>query len=298
MGGLGNQLFQYSAAKALAEKNDCKLYLDLSFLNDKSEKQDFTLREYELIHFGINDPIFEIRHRIFFKLIYYFSKLISFSFILRFLFKTKRISPAYYIDHLPGYKDAFFNNTSFTYLDGYFQSYMYFDKIINTVNGSLLPNVEVKFSDLFDVVDEEIDINNTVFVHVRRGDYANNAAINSVHGLCENDYYKKAFDFITDKLCKPYFFVFSDDVNAAKNLFEDFSLYYNIYFQRRQNLIKEFSLMSSCSNAIIANSSLSWWAAWLIKSESKIVISPKRWFMDSNLNNLTHQLIPENWIRL
>ena len=64
MGGLGNQLFQYAAAKSLAQKNNCKLYLDLSFLNDKSEKQDFTIRDYELFQFSLDVPIFRWRHRL------------------------------------------------------------------------------------------------------------------------------------------------------------------------------------------------------------------------------------------
>ena len=298
MGGLGNQLFQYAAAKSLAHKNKCILYLDLSFLNDKSEKQDFTFREFELNNFNLSEPLFTFRHRFKFKFRYIFYNNFFVKYMISLFFNYKAVKPTYYLDHLPGFKADFFNNTSFTYLDGYFQSYLYFEEIKINIHEILSFKEEVKFSHLFDVNDDEFDRRNSVFVHVRRGDYASNIIINSVHGLCGFDYYEEAFGIISDKIKNPCFFVFTDDLFAAKQLFKNLLDKHKIFFQFRNSLIDEFRLMSACSNAIIANSSLSWWSAWLIKNESKVIISPKNWFKDSDLNSKTFKLIPDNWIKI
>ena len=133
-------------------------------------------------------------------------------------------------------------------------------------------------------------------MHIRRGDYVTNIHANIFHGLCDLDYYYKSINYIrcnkqVDLIC-----IFSDDIDWVKqNLFiEGVEIIYVSEFVIDH--IQEFEIMKQCQHNIIANSSFSWWAAFLNSNPEKIVIAPKKWFNDESIN--TSDLCPQEWIRL
>jgi hypothetical protein len=131
---------------------------------------------------------------------------------------------------------------------------------------------------------------NLVSVHIRRGDYLNS---NSGLDVCGLDYYKKSVRHIYGKIKNPCFLVFSDDVKWCKHHFQnctcaaDFGL----------SDVEEFVLMSKCRHNIIANSSFSWWGAWLNTHRNKIVIAPKRWFVDRKMQG-SQEIVPVEWHKI
>ena len=130
---------------------------------------------------------------------------------------------------------------------------------------------------------------NSVSIHVRRGDYLKHKNLQT-HGLCSLDYYKKAIDYLLDQKSNLNFFVFSDDLEWCKN---NFDFVQNIFYCEGSP-IEDFILMSSCKYNIIANSSFSWWSAFLNQNQNKIIIYPNNWFVNNDLKIYT----PEDWIMI
>ena len=135
---------------------------------------------------------------------------------------------------------------------------------------------------------------NAVSVHVRRGDYVNNKNANAFHGVCSPEYYRKAIELIAKRVDSPKYFVFSDDIEWVKEHIE----IPNAVFVSQKDIAdhEELVLMSKCKHAIIANSSFSWWGAWLNANPNKLVIAPKQWVSDSRVN--TVDAIPAEWVRI
>ena len=169
------------------------------------------------------------------------------------------------------------------YLDGYWQSEKYFKEIEHIIREDFKPNDEVveklKKTSLIET--------KTVSLHVRRGDYIN---LNEYHPIQTIEYYKNAVELIGDY---DHIFVFSDDIEwCKKNLNFD-----NMVFMEGFTDIEDMYLMSMCKNNIIANSTFSWWGAWLNKNSDKKVIAPKKWFGEKvNLND--SDIIPTDWIKI
>ena len=189
----------------------------------------------------------------------------------------------------PKIKFNFFVN----YYSGYWQSYKYFYPIKDLLANEFIPN---ELSEKARGLINRIAVSQAISIHVRRGDYVNNASANSFHGLCDLDYYYKAVNDIrcnkqVDLIC-----IFSDDIDWVKqNLFiEGVDIIYVSEFV--DDHIQEFEIMKQCQHNIIANSSFSWWAAFLNSNPEKIVIAPKKWFNDESIN--TSDLCPQEWIRL
>lgn len=126
--------------------------------------------------------------------------------------------------------------------------------------------------------------NNTCAVHIRRGDYVK---YKEFHNNLGPSYYRASFEQMKGK----YFVFFSDDILWCKNNFKDL----NATFVDSKSDIIDFYLMSMLRNQIIANSSFSWWAAWLNTNKNKTVFAPKKWFGIKNKNLVTKDLIPSNW---
>ena len=285
-GGIGNQLFQYSTAKALSKFNNQDLYLDInSFRWDN-------LRNYALGNFKINAKIAspEIIENI-------KNGTISLADKLLFYFKNKEIP---YFPIIIEQKFSFdlnfskFRNTN-VYLQGYWQSELYFKKF----RDELIQ--EIRNFDYFiglskDFLQQIISTQGAVSLHVRRGDYVANKETNEYHGTCSNDYYKNAIQIIESYVKTPHFFIFSDDKEYVKHLFSDSSSF-TIVEGINQDF-EELLLMSACEHHIIANSSFSWWGAWLNPNSEKKVIVPKVWFLNVEMQNQVGDLIPTNWIKI
>ena len=192
-------------------------------------------------------------------------------------FKEKRSS---YFD------ESIFKNNP-VYLDGYWQNELYFSAIRELLLVELSPNCSM--NDLSCANLESIKENNSVSLHVRRGDYLNLKDIN----VLDVDYYKKAVEFVRKNVEKPTFFIFSDDLEWCKNslgFLDDC-----IYVDYTETEIDDLKLMSFCRHNIIANSSFSWWGAWLNKNPNKTVIAPKGWLLnDPGSSNV----ILSDWVKL
>lgn len=171
------------------------------------------------------------------------------------------------------------------YLMGWFQNEKYFCDIRKELIRDFTPKNKIKITkDLKEILDKE----NCISIHLRRGDYVK---INRFIGI---EYYKKAIDHICNIIKEPVFLVFSDDINWVK---KNLSLTHKIYFISDFGDYEDYEemlIMSRCNHNIIANSTFSWWAAWLNKNPNKIVIAPKKWGWGKN----DEEIIPQKWIRL
>lgn len=182
-----------------------------------------------------------------------------------------------------------------SHLEGYWQSEKYFSEIKNTIQKafSLRQPLGQQASNLANQIKNRVS---TVSLHIRRSDYATNQKLKGIIQPLPLDYYYKAIELIAKKVSDPHFFIFSDDIKWVK---ENLMVNYPITYASGDNNIQdheEIILMGMCSHNIIANSSFSWWGAWLNKNTNKVVIAPKSWFADPSLN--TRDLIPETWIQI
>ena len=282
-GGLGNQLFQYALGRNLSLINETNLILDISnFASDK-------LRNYALGSFNIpNTVTLSNKSNLKNKFLYALGKKnLPLSRILKLQ-----------INFINEYKFEFNDNIlqspNNSFLDGYWQSEKYFNSIEHTIRNDLLLNHE--FSEAHKNLLNEILNTNSVSIHVRRGDYANNPTTKAYHGLCPIDWYVQAINKIKETEGNTHFFIFSDDVDWVKSNLKSTERITYVSNGACGSDSDEMTLMSRCKHNIIANSSFSWWAAWLNNNPAKIVIAPSRWFSAKDIN--TNDLIPETWIRL
>lgn len=282
-GGLGNQLFQYALGRHLSIIKNTPLHLDTS-----SYKTD-TLREYRLDSFQIN-----ARHS---------DKIAFFSTEGRARHLNKIIQGIRGIFFKP-YQIIKEKNFSFdptildcsedAYLDGFWQSEKYFSSIAQIIREDL--RLKTAIQGPLQEIAEQIQTTNSVSLHVRRGDYVLNPTTTAYHGVCGTEWYESAVKIIDEKVNQPTYFIFSDDYAWAKE---------NLQFQSPAVFIipspegqecNDMHLMSLCKHNIIANSSFSWWGAWLNTNPEKIVIAPKNWFIAGPQN--TQDLIPDSWLRV
>ena len=290
-GGLGNQMFQYACGRALAIKHDTDLVFDLRCLSLKSEISHHTSRQVGLQVFRLN--LEKVRKRDLLNFKHFAHRLLN---IFYLHFNSKGIQTSnFFVEREFSYNAAIENVSNNCFLVGYWQSPLYFQSI------DFLIREDFKFPRLVDNKNinylKLIESRNSVSLHIRRTDFINNSNHN-VHGVCPLEYYHKAVTLISNMIDNPVFFVFSDDIAWAK---QNIKFNFDIEFVSGNSDEKgyiDMLLMSSCKHNIIANSSFSWWAAWLNSNKSKIVITPAIWFLDKKLNAQTNDLIPEEWIRI
>jgi FkbM family methyltransferase len=170
------------------------------------------------------------------------------------------------------------------YIEGHFQSEKYFAHNKKKIIDLFSPNEEVV--DYINKKYGHVLQNNPTSIHIRRGDYM---VSQDHHPICNIDYYKEAISHFPES---ETFLVFGDDKDFIRNNFTDKK--YNII--DGENDYIDLYIMSMCKHNIIANSSFSWWGAWLNTNENKKVIAPKKWFGEALKNNDTRDLIPQNWI--
>lgn len=278
IGGLGNQLFQYAMGRNLAYKKNTKLKLDISAF------QTYKLHNYSLQHFNIFEDF--VRNNELYSLK---KKSILSSDIFKPYYKKKHIK-----EKKLGFDTNYFKVPKNCYLEGYWQSEKYFRDIQDIIKKEF--RVKHKILGENAVIADNIIKTNSVSIHIRRADYVSNKKTNNVHGTCSFKYYLKAINIIKNNVGNPFFFIFSDDIFWARKNFKKFD---NITFVDYNNASKNYEdlrLMSLCKYNIIANSSFSWWGAWLNKNNKKIVIAPKKWFRNDKYKN--DDLVPTFWIRL
>lgn len=277
IGGIGNQLFQYVFGQYLKKQYNIKVLYDISAFDSVNKERDFELR---LIF-----PDIQICN----KEKYLIGRYRGFEKRVRVLFFNLRKTNHYIanceIDNLPEFEGG-----HIYYLDGYWQ----YPEIIKTMYENLsnkfipteLPPIEISR------LVEEINFNNSVAIHIRRGDYFTPKNIER-YGVCDSSYYNKAVikmeNMIDENL---QYYVFSDDLKWVKdnmNLPSN-TMYVNNY---QINTYWYIYLMSLCNHNIISNSSFSWWGAFINNNPNKKVIAPSIWLLNSK-----ETLALNEWIKI
>jgi hypothetical protein len=178
------------------------------------------------------------------------------------------------------------------YLRGYWQSEQYFIDIEDALRKEF--RLKEKVSERSRQIANEILSCNSISMHVRRGDYLSDT-VNAGLGVCEKEYYYRCMDKIVGTEPDPRIFVFSDDMEwVVKNLRLPYSTTY-VTHNGAERDYEDLYLMSMCKHHIIANSTFSWWGAWLGRRPGQIVIAPSPWFRDPAINP---DLIPKDWVRV
>lgn len=283
--GLGNQMFQYAYVKAQSLRNKQDFRLDISGF------EYYKLHKYCL-------EIFDIEKKYSSKnMIPFYEKLCSKNkFIDFWLSKLKwilqKINKKHFLEEKFNFNPHLLTIQS-GYIEGYFQTEKYFIDFKDEIKGDFkftIPPSE-KNKDIIDIINGT----NSISIHIRRWDYISNVTTNSFHGTCHLDYYKKAIEVIQSKVTDPIFFVFSDDINWCKENIKIRHCYY-IDWNNADSNYEDMRLMSLCKHNIIANSSFSWRWAWLNNNKDKIVITPKKWFNNSEQKH--DDIVPYNWLKL
>ncbi len=286
MGGLGNQMFQYAAARALAEKRATQVRIDLSWF-DSARLVDAP-RHYELDRFSLKQNFIDPSR-------YALVAGQDSSLKIRLYGFTKgRTKPRVLLckESGHGFGAQFFDQPNNVLLEGYWQSEKYFIGIRNLILTDFSFGTPATGKN--EALLSDINSTNAVSIHVRRGDYANTKAAREIHGLMGLDYYAEAIKQINKRVPDIKFFVFSDDpVWCKQNLKVPGSA---VYVDHNKDGAEDMRLMTACKHHIIANSTFSWWGAWLNPSEEKIVYAPKRWFANKDMD--TRDILPESWEKL
>ncbi|OJI09281.1 MAG: alpha-1,2-fucosyltransferase [Candidatus Vogelbacteria bacterium CG10_big_fil_rev_8_21_14_0_10_49_38] len=279
-GGLGNQLFQYACGRALSLSNGDVLKLDLG-----NYAQENSARQYQLGHFGIEEQIAspeeiaKVRRQL---------PVIS-RLIRAFRFRILKVEYVSFKPHL-------LKKTGDVYLEGYWQSEKYFSSIADTIRQDF--RLKDGMGSPADRVAQEISQEKwPVSLHLRRGDYVADPKTKALLNICSPAYYQKAIDLMLRRYPDSRFFVFSDDIEWAKA---------NLLLPTATDFVsapeimdyEELILMSYCHHHIIANSSFSWWGAWLNSRTDKIVVAPLVWSRGRKSKKIYKDIIPESWIRI
>ena len=281
-GGLGNQLFQFIAGYVLAKKNKMNLRINIERLN--SYDRQFELDKFPEIY-KLNIPIVNNYKTYNLIKILGIYKLINF-FLDKNIKKFER-SPFIFNEDL--LKKKISKNLSIT---GFFQSEKYFLNYKKIVLKLLrFPKAKNK---LIQNYLNLIKNRNSVAIHIRRGDYLNDPKVRNFHGILGESYYKKSIRHIKKNVKNPFFFIFSDDINLIKKKFLFFNKKNYIFIDTKSS-ISDMYLMSNCKHFIIANSTFSWWGAWLSKNKRKIVCAPKKWV---KLKTPTPDILPKSWVEI
>lgn len=270
-GGLGNQLFHYSIAKALALTKNTDFMLNIDSYKGEDAKL-FDHVEFKLNHFNIGDYKTITTDEI--------NKLYDVDVIIEPLSSTNFVD---YID--------FSNINKDMRLIGFWQDERYFKRYENIIKNDLKvvtpPNKKNR------MMLSEINETNSVCLSFRRGEYLDSYYL-SHFGMCTETYYKNAINFMSKRVENPVFYIFSDDVEWIEdNVKLDFPTI-PVNINGIGNEHEELRLMNHCDHFILANSSFSWWGAWLSKNKHKQIFAPKPWFNSYTKENI----LCKNWIHL
>jgi len=293
-GGLGNQLFQYAFGKKLSLKTNQKLYLEMEY----GFKNDPYGRIYNLSPFNIqenlikNDPISIDLENLKIKKNHWQGK------IKNYLLGLKRSHWQSITEKNLEYDDSIEVKSKHAYLDGYWQSEKYF----NDVRDEIIQDIQLKapLQNENALISKKMLEVVSVSLHIRRmhGVELPGQHHHKIHGGLDLDYYQRAIEMIAAKHSNLELFVFSDDIEWAK---ENFKSHFPIEFMSQNDDAHNYLdliLMSHCKHQIIANSTFSWWGAWLNQNPEKVVIAPKMWFFDQEMNAQTKDLIPKDWLKI
>ena len=277
--GLGNQMFQYAYAKAL-EFNGYMVKLDITpTLKEVAPDLAYQLKDYRIdIPIATSEEVD----------LYYRRNMVSKIMRKMGLFKSRLI-----VTNIT-FNDNYLKIKDGNYIKGNFQSEKYFTNIRQVLIEQFIINKKSNYTKKIEK--SIIKTKNSCSIHIRRGDYTSKKNMR-IHGFPGLKYYDKSTKHILEKLSNVTFFIFSDDIDWAKNNLKiKNSIFVNSEESRAPH--EDIFLMSLCNHNIIANSSFSWWGAWLNQNKHKIVIAPNRWFADETANQQAVDIVCADWVRL
>ncbi len=282
--GLGNQLFQYALARHLSIKYKTPLYFDLGFYDFKNPAN--TARQFKLDHFTIKYKTLPTVAGI------YWSKATK-------VFPNRSLSPLFtwIQEKQHHYDDLVLNQRAGCItLQGYWQSEKYFKDIAPILRKDLVFKSTPQAG--FDAYEKAITASVTpVSVHIRRGDYVHHPEFSKTYGFVGLDYYRKAIEMMQKLYGNCVFFVFTDDKPWVEKHLAFIKNSVLVDNRGENSDLDDLHLMSLCKHNIIANSSYSWWGAWLNGNEEKLVIAPRVWYRNKPELN-TKDMLPAEWLAL
>lgn len=290
MGGLGNQMFQYALGRTLSLKNNIPFKIDISDYKIKDYIREYTLDKFNIQTTTASDD--DIRLFINnYSNNNYLTKIIK-KFKLKVEKNAVEENKNFYKEKYFFYDPSVLEFSDNKYLQGYWQNEKYFFDIKDFLKKEF--TLKKPLSEPSEIIRKRIIDNNSVGVHIRRGDYISNSKTNKIHGVCPLEYYYGGLKILKSKISKDFTcFVFSDDIIWCKNNFTPDN---PVFFMDVNKDYEEIILMSFCKHFIIANSSFSWWGAWLSDNKNKVVISPKNWF--NTLSTDKYEIVPKDWIKI
>jgi hypothetical protein len=284
MGGIGNQLFQYAAGRALAVRHHVPLALDLSAY-ELDRKRTFALESFRIrkrvigpasLAQFLDPPYRGLRGRIHHLMIEHGWRQIP------TVVQEQAGNPAGQLEKVP----------SHAYLRGYWQSDRCFEAVQESIRREVIPRQKPDERNRWAIEQAERGV--TASIHVRRGDYVCEPVTRAYHGLCDIEYYHAAVEYLGRRTNIDRYFVFSDEPDWVRA---------NLRLPAETTIVDwnggqehwDVWLMSRCCHHVIANSSFSWWGAWLDPRPDKIVVAPKRWYADPKR---VKEGLPPDWVQI
>ena len=330
-GGLGNQMFQYAAARRLAEKRSCILKLDLSWFETQQ------LRQYKLGCFNICENFAAPQELETIIGNYSITEWLSLKVSRKLGLKQSVADLDTYLEISSG---IIFNNThagwwiarikhelgfyrsnlelyqqgkyvrekhhhfdpeildspDHVYMDGFWQSPKYFSDVEDLLRQEF--TLRNQQSSLCVQIAEHTTNTYSVSLHVRRGDMVNDSKTNQLHGTCNLTYYEYAVKCIAERVRQPHFFIFSADPHWVE---ENLNLNFPLTLVSCHDSLTDYEemyLMSCCQHHVTANSTFSWWGAWLNPKANEIVVAPQKFFNAFAYDHDTKDLYPSTWLTL
>jgi hypothetical protein len=286
-GGLGNQMFQYAIARALSEHYQSPFLLDCSWFD--VPQSETTPRPYQLDLLQIQNTA---KSNLDFP-----KKPHRWLRILQTLLPSSQI--VYYQQNAFGFDPSLFQFKDMAerdlFLFGYWQAYPYLENIRPILQTEF--KTKAPTPDHYQNYLDHIRTSESVMLHIRRGDYVNSPSAAKFHGVLPLSYYQQAIEALSLQKPQAHFFIFSDDLPWAKEaLPQDLRMTFVENAMQADSAAQELQLMTLCKHHIIANSSLSWWGAWLRTNSNGLVYAPNRWISDSSLD--LSNLLPTSWNRI
>lgn len=283
-GGLGNQLFQYAISFTLSQRLGMDFFADTSFFGDDHQRS-YKLGKLKVAIKESSANMIPSLHVIYKSK--YFNKVLR---LLR-IRKLPMRNWVYFLEesYATTSEDIFMLNAKNIYIDGYFQSPLYFsdyrEQLLEHIQPTYLPNSEYLY------MLDKIQTTESVAVHVRRGDFIKSGKFDIYHYVLDEEYYYNAIKVIKNHVERPMFFWFSDDIKWVKEKFRSKDNFVFVNLKSEHSDIDELMLMKACKHVITANSTFSWWGAWLNENEESIKIVPEQQYGNPDM-------IPNEWIKI
>ena len=289
--GLGNQMFEYAYAYALNQrmkKRNIKVYLDMRERDATLLDKKRIVRSIDIDKFNISIPVASneiLRHWD-----YITDKTIGYR-VINYLQDIGLWKYQIVLEDEFNYEKKYLQIKDYSYVNGWFQHHEYFRKY----RKQLLSEFSLKEKwDIPSKLKQIMEEYQVISMHIRRGDYLTNSYARKVLPVCRKTYYFNAVEYLKSRVFKPYLFIFTNDEKCVDSCLQ-FDIP-SIVITNHYNLsdIQEMILMSQCKHNIIANSTFSWWGAWLNTYKNKIVIAPYKWFKDESRKNIAL----ESWVKI